>query len=139
VPGPASLFASISGGLYSFTLSNPSTPTLLSTITYSSGIAYGGGKVYWENGTDVMACDPSACVPTPFAVQPYIGGSTFSGPMIADDVDLFWVAGGMHETNLATGVDAVIANVTGQYANELALDADNVYWANNTGIYWAPR
>ncbi|MEO7108892.1 MAG: hypothetical protein ABI183_00525 [Polyangiaceae bacterium] len=138
-PGPSSLFVvngSYGYGLESITLSDPPTTTVVSSTTaYQSGLAYHSGQLYFDNPGYLVSCDPTACVPKVLAALPV---SFNGGPIIADDTAVLWAADGIHETNLATAADSVIANIkTG--ATQLALDATNVYWAGNDGVYWAAR
>lgn len=143
--GPTSLFT-VSGmpsvAISSISLNDPPTTTLLTSsyVFFSTGIAYASGKLYWESGLGVERCDPTSCVPEVIAslsssTNPYFSGAA----VVADDVSVVWVVDrGIHETNLATEIDTVIANVP-EGVNQLALDSNNVYWAGGDGVDWAPR
>jgi hypothetical protein len=142
-PGPSTLFAMADSeglGLVSVSLVDPSNVTSIAPSANSfTGIAYHNGQLYWEANqsfaTYLFSCDPTACVPKIVAQQTsYNAGQ----PLVVDDTAVVWVADGIHETNLASGVDSVIANIESN-AVQLALDPTNVYWAARDGVYWAPR
>lgn len=122
--------------LESIQIGDPPTTTLVNMSSNpGSGLAYHGGQLYWDAGLNLDTCNAAACIPK--IVTPLPSSYTI-GAIVADDAAVFWVADGIHETNLATSADAVIANIKSG-ATQLALDPADVYWAGSDGVYWAPR
>lgn len=125
------------------TTAPPSSGVVYATHSYPNGVAYHGGSVYFFTGGNLVHCDPASCVPSALAPQPINYNSSgistyYGGPIVVDDTSVVWVADGIHELNLSTGVDTLIANIE-SHASTLTMDATNVYWAGSDGVYWAAR